>query len=65
MAMTPEMRREVREIVEDVIRRQLHTRFINARSILPQKISPVKFDGTRPANGDPLLYDAANDVVTF
>jgi hypothetical protein len=65
MAMTPELEKAIRDIVTDVLKRELMSSYIPLRSVLPQKITPIRLDGSVPNDLDPLYYDATNGVVTF
>lgn len=55
----------VKNIVRDVLVRELISSYIPERSIPPTKIKPVDLDGNEPPNGTALTYDATEDVVTF
>lgn len=56
---------QVRNIVRDILVRELQSRYIPARSVLPTKITPAQQDGTRPVDQSKLGYDADTDTVTF
>lgn len=67
--MTPEMLREVRGIAQDevnrILKERLHSEYLRARSVLPQKIRPTTLAGARPSDGSPLVYSEDSDLVTF
>lgn len=65
MAMTPEMRGEIRKIVEEIVEATLLSDKLRPNSIIPSKIRGIKNNGTEPANGSPLIYDATTKTVRF
>lgn len=54
---------ELRQVVGDVLRRDLLPKYVTPRSVPLSKLTPGGVSGARPADGTPLVYDSTNDVV--
>lgn len=61
----PEFDAAIRGIVRDVLIRELVPSYLSDATIPPWSILPKKADGTTPAPGATLKYDAVNDRIDF